>query len=268
MTTFTQMGDRMKTRELIHRDVLPARTYTVVRIDGRAFHTYTKGLERPFDAEFAAAMDHTATELLKEIPGAEFAYVQSDEISILITDFAQQGTQQWFGGSIQKIVSVTASLATAAFNEARPGKRALFDSRVLTLPSRGEVISYFGWRQIDAQRNAIQSLGQTLFTKREMHGMKARDIRGNALEVHGVHWEDQPAGFRNGRLVSGEHQLQTVTYTDPRTGLETIAEAMRRHWVCQPAFQFLDDANWEEGSPKAGLIPEHPDHTQKTGMLF
>lgn len=256
------IGDKMKARERIHEDALPARTYSIVRVDGRAFHTYTKGLERPFDPDFAAAMDYTATELLKEIPGAQFAYVQSDEISVLITDFTCSGTQQWFGGEVQKIVSITAAVATAAFNEKRPGKRALFDSRVFTLPTHEDVLEYFGWRQFDAQRNAAQSLGQSLFSRKEMHGLKTGEVLRLAAD-RGVVWDDLPLEFRNGRIAIRETYEEEVTFLDGRSGELNTTLAERHRWVALPAPALKHDAqSWEE------LVPAHPDHARTAEMLF
>ena len=91
-------------------------------------------------------MDETAKYLCENIQGAKFAFVQSDEISILLTDFDKLQTDAWYNGNIQKITSISASLATAKFNELRPNKIALFDSRVFTITSNIEVENYFIWR--------------------------------------------------------------------------------------------------------------------------
>jgi tRNA(His) guanylyltransferase len=139
------LGERMKTYENVSRFYLTRRTYTIIRIDGKAFHHYTKGLMRPFDNILIDDMNSTAMYLCKEVQGTKFGYVQSDEISILITDFDDINTDAWFGNNIQKMCSVSASLATVKFNELRPGKIALFDSRVFQLPTKTEVINYFIW---------------------------------------------------------------------------------------------------------------------------
>jgi len=111
------LGKRMKTQyELRTRTWLPRRTYTIIRLDGKAFHTFTRGMERPYDERFMNAMDYTAMHLCLEIQGAQMAYVQSDEISILLTDFDKITTDAWFDGQVQKMVSVSASMATAKFN--------------------------------------------------------------------------------------------------------------------------------------------------------
>jgi len=114
------LGDRMKSAyEDRTRYKLPRKTYTLIRVDGKAFHTYTKGLKKPFDEGLISDMNETAAYLCKNIQGAKFAYVQSDEISILLTDFDEITTDLWFDGNLQKMSSIAASLATARFNQLR-----------------------------------------------------------------------------------------------------------------------------------------------------
>jgi len=111
------LGDRMKDDyENRTRYELPRRSYTLIRCDGKAFHSFTEGCKRPFDDRLIEAMNKTAVHLCSEITGTRLGYVQSDEISILLTDFESPKTQAWFDGNLQKIVSISASLATAAFN--------------------------------------------------------------------------------------------------------------------------------------------------------
>src|ERR1700747_1042004 len=103
------LGNRMKRLyENPCRFQLQGRNYTLIRIDGKAFHTYTKGLERPFDMKLIADMDSTAMFLCANIQGAKFAFVQSDEISILLTDFDSITSQAWFDGNVQKMASISA----------------------------------------------------------------------------------------------------------------------------------------------------------------
>lgn len=196
------LGDRMKSYyEDRFKQFLPRRSYTLMRIDGKAFHTYTKGLERPFDAKLMDDMDATAAFLCEEIQGAQFAYVQSDEISILITDFAKFSTQAWYDGNIQKMTSVSASLATAKFNELRPGKLAFFDSRVWMLPSRSEVLNYFLWRHQDAVRNSVSSLAQSLYSHRELNKKNTDEQKKMCVEK-GTNWETEISdGAKYGRLI-------------------------------------------------------------------
>lgn len=161
------MGDRMKRYEAATKLLLPRRTYTILRLDGRAFHTVTKGLNRPFDEGFHHAMVTMAINLCAEVSGSVFAYTQSDEISILMQDFASIGTEPWFGGEIQKIVSVAASYAGAHFDY----PSAHFDARVFTIPDPVEVANYFIWRQRDAARNAVLAYAQDAFGHKVIQNM-------------------------------------------------------------------------------------------------
>lgn len=206
------LGNRMKENyENRTRYHLPRRTYTIIRLDGKAFHTFTKKLKRPYDLDFMKVMDLTAADLCKEIQGAKFAYVQSDEISILITDFETIKKDSWFDGNIQKIVSVSASVATASFNKhiannenlksVCGAKSAHFDSRVFTISDIFEVENYFIWRQIDATKNSIQMLGQAHFSHKELHGKNGSDIQDMLMNVHNINWNNEPVGFKRGRTV-------------------------------------------------------------------
>ena len=115
-----ELGNRMKDQyENRTRYLIPRRTYTILRLDGKAFHTYTKGLNRPFDSSLIQDMNDAVIAMIGEIQGAVFAYTQSDEISVLLTDFEKESINAWFDGNIQKIASVSASMITAEFNRLR-----------------------------------------------------------------------------------------------------------------------------------------------------
>jgi len=203
------LGDRMKRYEHVTRAYLPRRTYTIVRVDGRAFHTLTKGCERPYDENLADYMDLTAVALCKEMAGAQFAFVQSDEISVLLTDFASTHTEPWFGGNIQKICSISAAVATAAFNNywwpAAPWQdfrgTAYFDSRVFTIPDPTEVHNYFVWRQKDATRNSISMAAQSHFSHAELQGLSSDALQEKMWVEKDVNWNNYPVGFKRGRLI-------------------------------------------------------------------
>lgn len=195
------LGDRMKEfYENRTRNSLPRRTYTIIRVDGKAFHSYTRGLIRPFDEKLVNDMDETACYMCKNIQGAKFAFVQSDEISILLTDFEGLTTDAWFDGNIQKMASISASLATAKFNELRPNKIALFDSRVFTIPSDIEVENYFIWRQQDTTRNSISSVAQSMFSHRELENKNTDQMQEMCFQK-GVNWNDFSAKLKRGRLI-------------------------------------------------------------------
>lgn len=198
------LGDRMKSNyEVRTRLFLPRRTYSIIRIDGKAFHTYTRGLKTPFDEQLIEDMDKTACYLCKSIQGAQFAFVQSDEISILLTDFNKLQTDAWFDGNIQKITSVSASMATAKFNELRPNKIALFDSRVFTIPSHVEVENYFIWRQQDTVLNSISSVAQSMYSTKELFKKHSGDMQEMIFQK-GTNWNDFPVKQKRGRLIIKE----------------------------------------------------------------
>jgi tRNA(His) 5'-end guanylyltransferase len=211
MGKFDELGTRMKEfYENRTKSFLPRRTYTIIRIDGKAFHTYTKGLERPFDDKLMQDMDNTASYLCKEIQGAKLAFVQSDEISILLTDFDKLNTDAWFDGNIQKIVSVSASLATAKFNELRPNKIALFDSRVFTIPSKTEVMNYLVWRQQDTVRNSISSVAQSLYSHKELNNKNTDQMQEMCFQK-GVNWNDLDIKKKRGRIIEKHYTNENKT---------------------------------------------------------
>ena len=199
----TPLGDRMKRYEFGFRQHLPRRSYTLMRLDGRAFHTYLKDAEKPFDKGFVADMDVVAVTLCLEIQGAQFAYTQSDEISILVTDFQSLQSEPWFGGRLDKMVSISAALASAQLMSLRMDQPGLpqFDCRVWSMSDQIEVANYFVWRQRDAMRNSIQMLGQTYFTQDQLHCKNTDQIQEMLFQEHGVNWDTLDAGLKRGRLV-------------------------------------------------------------------
>jgi len=183
------------------RLVLPRRSYVVIRIDGRSFHTFTKNLERPYSRLLADALDSAALSLCQEMIGCRFAYGQSDEYSFLLTDFEKENAPLWFDGNVQKMVSVSASLFTAYFNRAFPSdKIAAFDSRVLVISQKTEVEKYFLWRQLDASANSLNMLASAHYPHSELVG-KSNTEKHEMLFAKSVNWAKQPADFKRGRLV-------------------------------------------------------------------
>lgn len=214
------LGDRMKDfYEDRTRIKLPRRTYTIIRIDGKAFHTYTKGMQRPFDDGLIEDMDETTAYLCKNIQGVKFGYVQSDEISLLLTDFDDLTTDMWFDGNLQKMASIAASMATAKFNQLRTLRRmvelhdyeimgvveetklAMFDARVFQISSPIEVENYFIWRQQDATRNSISSVAQSMYSPKELHGVKTDQMQEMIFQK-GTNWNDYSPRKKRGGFVS------------------------------------------------------------------
>jgi len=193
------LGDRIKHNyEDRYRISLTRRAPVIIRLDGKAFHTLTRGAEKPFDAVLASAMYSAASKLIKEVQGAKCAYVQSDEISILVTDFDKLTTDAWFDYNLQKMTSVSASIASVEFTRSY-GKTGYFDSRAFNIP-KDEVINYFRWRYLDWRRNSIQMLAQSLYSQTELH-------RKNQAELHemcfqkGQNWNDLCNTWKNGAFL-------------------------------------------------------------------
>lgn len=174
MSKSQSLGDRMKRYEGIFRSKLIPRSYTIIRLDGKAFHTFTKGLVKPFDKKLLTSLEDSTKYLFENIDGAKLAYHQSDEISLVLTDFDNLGTQGWFDGNVQKITSISSSMLTAVFNSVYKypndnyPKLAMFDSRVFQLPTLTEVYNYFLWRQRDGIRNSIQASAQSVYSHKEL----------------------------------------------------------------------------------------------------
>jgi tRNA(His) guanylyltransferase len=239
------LGKRMKEQyEVRTRTFLPRRTYTIIRLDGKAFHSFTKSMRRPYDEDLMKAMDNTTLKLCEEIQGSKFAYVQSDEISILLTDFENINTCAWFDGQVQKMVSVSSSIATANFNKimlnqyfgisnAPTQKLAYFDSRVYTIPDPTEVENYFIWRQKDAVRNSIQMTAQSLYSHKELMG-KSSNEQQEMIFQKGTNWNDMPDGFKRGRLI------KQFSFFDSESGSpEPIY--LGTNWKIESSFDFVKE---------------------------
>jgi tRNA(His) 5'-end guanylyltransferase len=218
-----ELGDRMKMIEHRTRYFLPRRTYTIIRLDGKAFHTFTKGCEKPFDFNLMEAMQNTTLELCKQIMGVKLGYTQSDEITLVLTDFDTLQTDAWFGGNLQKICSISASISTAEFNKAwllyrlsqiwnattgysevvdliDSTKLAHFDSRVYTTSDPWEVYNSLYWRQLDASKNSIQMVAQSMFSAKDLHG-KGFAALNELIHTKGKNWNDYPTDCKRGAFI-------------------------------------------------------------------
>lgn len=219
MSKHTAIGTRMKENyENRSKAFLTRRTPVVMRLDGKAFHSFCKGLDKPYDKGLGVDMQATMKFLCMNIQGAKLGYCQSDEISILITDYDQLDTQAWFDYNVQKMTSISASTATAKFNQLRllrsfvvqeigdhpdklitsdeylhqndvySQKLAYFDSRVFNIPKE-EVCNYFIYRQQDAVRNSISMLAQSLYSHRELEGKNVSEMQEMSFQK-GKNWND------------------------------------------------------------------------------
>ena len=260
------LGDRMKDfYEDRTRYKLARRTNTIIRIDGKAFHTYTKGLQRPFDQGLMEDMNKTTEYLCQNIQGAKFGYVQSDEISILITDYDDIDTHAWFDGNLQKMASIAASLATAEFNRLRlirkmnttvatagsileQFKHAMFDARVFQIPYQEEVINYFLWRQQDATRNSISSVAQSLYSAKELHGKKTSDMQEMIFQK-GINWNDFTPREKRGSIIRRVEYVYARRDEPIMDGKTRVIEAYKRKkWEADPntpiISQYKDYLRW------------------------
>lgn len=218
--TLDSLGDRMKRYELASRTVLTQRMPAILRIDGRAFHTYTSKCVRPFDSALMDAMDKVAEAICDDAAGAQIAYVQSDEISILLHDYKRFDSQPWFDKQVQKIVSVAASIAAATMTSLSHNifgkmRRAHFDARVFVVPE-SDVCNYFVWRQQDAVRNSLQMLTRSLYSHAECDN-KARSQLHEMCMLKGVNWNDLPTSCKRGRCVRRGSESGWVVDYDPPT---------------------------------------------------
>ena len=265
----TTIGERMKNNyENITRYYLTRRMPVIIRIDGKAFHTFTRGFKKPFDDILVKTMQETMKYLCENIQGCVLGYTQSDEISLVLTDYAELTTDAWFGNNLQKMCSVSASMATMAFNNHFLGNweeenrwayrpdgtkeekeyagtvyqkigKAMFDSRVFTIPKE-EVCNYVLWRQQDATRNSIQSVGQTNFSQKELHGKSCNDIQDMLMLQKGINWNDYPTTLKRGSCC-----IKTVIQ-DPNVDIKDGAYPISK-WVIDNEIPiFTQDRNYVE----------------------
>lgn len=204
------LGDRIKAKyENITRSYIPKKTNGIIRLDGKAFHTYAKGLDKPYDEKLIYAMDEAAKHVISKVQGAKFGFVQSDEISIIFTDYDNINSQMYFNGNIQKITSITAAECTHRFNAVRreqgyTSNYGVFDSRVFSIPTQIEAYNYFLWRQQDCIRNSKLTLAQTHLGKNQCHGFCTNDLV-NKLNNNGIFWSEQKNGHKYGRFIIKEY---------------------------------------------------------------
>lgn len=185
------------------RHYLNRRTPVVIRIDGRAFHTLTKNLNTPFSGLMEKAMNAAAFELCHQAQGIICAYVQSDEISLVLKDYDRFESQAWFDYNIQKLTSVSASIATIAFYTQAvecgfPELKPTFDARAFNIPE-SEVTNYLIARQQDWIRNSILMVGQAHFSHKELMNKGVVEIKEMLASAHGISWDSIESKYRLGR---------------------------------------------------------------------
>ncbi len=245
------LGTRMKDYEMRSQSYIGRKTYTILRLDGKAFHTYTKGFKKPFDDTLVEAMNETCKHLCENIQGAKLGFVQSDEITIVLTDFDDLKTDLWFDGNIQKMVSISAAEATAKFNHfmacsiiesqvkkwrdwnkentkkpvdvsvhldvaIQKMKLAKFDSRVFQVHTRSEARNNVLWRQQDSTRNSISSVAQSMYSTNELHGVNTGQMQ-ELIFQKGINWDHYDVGLKRGRFcIKQEFTVETPKGTSKR----------------------------------------------------
>ena len=249
MSVHDDLGTRMKEYEKRNQYYLQKRTPVAIRVDGRSFHTFTKGFKRPFDDILMKSMQETAKYMCENIQGAKLAYVQSDEITIILTDYDTLETDCWFNYRTDKLCSISASMATMAFNrvfvknvdewgrltfpnwdeggtneevdvdllklndayQRAIGKGAMFDARCFNIPKE-EVTNLIYWRQLDATRNSIQMVGQANFSHKELQNKSCNDIQDMLHEQKGINWNDYPTVCKRGTACIKNRKI--IEYLD------------------------------------------------------
>ena len=236
MPVHDALGNRMKKYEAVPKNVLMCRTPVAIRVDGKAFHTFTKQLKKPFDSIFVNAMIQTMEAMCENIQNCIFGYVQSDEITFILKDYEQLNTSAWFDNEVQKLCSVSASMATYYFNKffrenaermiwTNPNDKysailtrtinspAMFDARCFNIP-REEVVNLIYWRQLDAVRNSIQAAGQAQFSHKQLMHKSCNMIK-EMLEENGTPWEKFPIYLQRGTCARRENGEWITDYAMP-----------------------------------------------------
>ena len=230
----SDLAKRMKDYEMRDRYFLQKRIPVAIRVDMRAGHTFTRGFKRPFDNIFMKSMQETVKYMCENMGNAKFAYVQSDEITIILTDYDTLETDCWFNYRTDKLCSISASMATMAFNkcftknvedfsksrdvvgyngqyfgdyedaiiqlavyEKAVEKGAMFDARCFNIPKE-EVTNLIYWRQLDATRNSIQMVGQANFSHQELQNKTCNMIQDMLHEQKDINWNDFPIPCKRG----------------------------------------------------------------------
>lgn len=225
--SYSDFDKRMKKYEFVTRTHLTPRMPVIARLDGRAFHSFTRGFQRPFDEILSKSMQETMQYLCTNIQGCVLGYTQSDEITLVLVDYKTLETTPWFDYNIQKCASIAASMATLAFNRAFNKNRdeyinsvmamqdsdveikylerlsravekgATFDARFFNIPKE-EVTNNIYWRQQDAIRNSIQMVGRANFSDKQMFKKNTGEIKDMLREEKGVIWDELPKKYQRG----------------------------------------------------------------------
>lgn len=243
----SSVGDRMRRYEAVTTSAsLTRRVPVIVRIDGRAFHTWSKGLRSPYDETFHEMMCYAMVRLCETTMGARLGYHFSDEVSLFLADYRHVDEEAHFDYSLQKLVSVMASEFTAWFAEACRARGLLgalgvaeFDCRAFNVP-RDDVANYFIWRQQDCTRNSVQMAAREHYGHDEMEGKNSSQLQDMLME-RGVNWNDETVRFKRGVCCfdrrDGDDRCEwVVDYDIP---IFTADRGYVHRWV--PNYPLVDD---------------------------
>lgn len=213
------MGNRFKAYEACSSMYLIPGTPKVIRLDGKAFHTFTKGCEQPYDWSIMSAMAAGAIAVMKEIGGsARLAYIQSDECSIVINDKPRIESSPWFDNNLVKMATVSASIMSVnfskTFHDSRimnvkegidpstiPFKPAYFDARVFQVPNVWEMNNAILWRQFDAIKNSKSQYARHYFSQKQVHEKNGDQKVTMMKEQHGFDWNTAPTWTKRGIVI-------------------------------------------------------------------
>jgi tRNA(His) 5'-end guanylyltransferase len=247
----------MKEYESVPRIKLEPKVPVIARLDGKAFHTLTRGMDRPWDIRLQACMWNAARTLCENIQGCKIAYVQSDEISLLLTDWEKETTQGWFNYDLEKMCSVSASQVTSAFlvsmmvlfperRDALIAGKGLpaFDARFWNLPKE-EVANYFIWRQQDAMRNSVQMLARSVFSHKQCDRKSSLELKEMLLEK-GTAWEEQDNHCKSGACLVKVAVEEDITFE--RGGVVNNVTVQRSRWITDMETPlFVEDREYISG---------------------
>ena len=194
---------------------LPENLPVIIRLDGRAFHSLTRNMEKPFDSSFIDMMNNAAIALCEEVQNCRMAYVQSDEINLLL--YQKKDAHAWFDNNIQKITSITASIATSGFlkwfiNNTNRNAKIAFDSRAFVIPPN-DVVNYFVWRQLDWMRNSVQMLARSHFSHKDLKNVSTTEMH-ELLLSRGVDWNEIQPRLRKGRTAIKIKTIEPIKFNN------------------------------------------------------
>jgi len=223
--TSDDLGDRMKLYERLGAaaDQLMPMLPIVARMDGKAFHTFTRGLQRPYDERLSRLMVAT-TNFLVKLTNACIGYTQSDEITLILYS-RNFKSQVFFSGRRDKIVSLLGAYATMYFNRhlgdylpkkaGRPDESApVFDARAFNVPTTTEAVNALVWREQDASRNSVSMAAQSMFSHKALHGISCNQMQEMLWQQKGINWNDYPAFFKRGTYIARRRVLRAFTTTE------------------------------------------------------